>query len=75
MMLQNIGRFGLATSVTVAENGTVFIPVMLISTHLWGMEGVMYCKPISSVISPLYSILIGTYAWKKYLKENEDEVH
>lgn len=75
MMLQNIGRFGLATSVTIAENGTVFIPVMLISTYLWGMEGIIYCKPISSVISLLYSLFIGTYAWKKYLKENEDEVH
>lgn len=75
MMLQNIGRFGLATSVTIAENGTVFIPVILISTYLWGMEGVIYCKPISSVIALLYSIFIGTYAWKKYLKENEDEAH
>jgi len=75
MMLQNIGRFGAATSVTVAENGTVFIPVMLISTHIWGMEGLIYSKPISSGISLMYSILIGTYAWKKYLKENDDEIH
>lgn len=75
MMLQNIGRFGAATSVTVAENGTVFIPVMVISTYIWGLEGIIYSKPISSVISLLYSILIGTYAWKKYLKENDDEIH
>ncbi|MCR5721500.1 MAG: MATE family efflux transporter [Lachnospiraceae bacterium] len=75
MMLQNIGRFGAATSVTVAENGTVFIPVMVISTYIWGLEGIIYSKPISSVISLLYSILVGTYAWKKYLKENDDEIH
>ncbi|MCR4789348.1 MAG: MATE family efflux transporter [Lachnospiraceae bacterium] len=75
MMLQNIGRFGLATSVTIAENGTVFIPVMLLATFFFGMEGLIYCKPAASLISLTYSLIIGTYAWKKYLKEKDDEIH
>ncbi len=67
MMLQNIGRFGLATSVTVAENGTVFIPVILICTYFLRVEGLIISKPIASAISLVYSIVIGTYAWRKYL--------
>ncbi|MCR5775165.1 MAG: MATE family efflux transporter [Lachnospiraceae bacterium] len=75
MLLQNIGRFGLATGVTIAENGTVFIPVMLIASHFFGVEGLIFCKPVSSMLSLLYSLIIGTYAWKKYLKEDEDEIY
>ena len=67
MMLQNIGRFGLATSVTIAENGTVFIPVILICTYFLQVEGLIISKPIASAISLVYSIVVGTYAWRKYL--------
>ena len=67
MMLQNIGRFGLATSVTIAENGTVFIPVILICTYFLRVEGLIISKPIASAISLVYSIVVGTYAWRKYL--------
>ncbi len=77
MMLQNIGRFALATSVTVAENGTVFIPVILLCTYLWQADGIIFAKPAASAISLLYSLVIGTYAWKKYLceeKRTEDAV-
>ncbi len=77
MMLQNIGRFGLATSVTIAENGTVFIPVLLICTYIWQAEGIIPAKPIASAIALVYSLIVGTYAWKKYLceeKRAEDEV-
>jgi Na+-driven multidrug efflux pump len=70
MMLQNIGRFGLATSVTIGECGTVFIPVLLISTHIWGVKGIIWCRPIASVIALVYSLVIGTYAWNKYLRED-----
>ena len=77
MMLQNIGRFGLATSVTIAENGTVFIPVLLVCSYLWKLDGIILSKPIASGLSLIYSIIIGSYAWKKYLceeKRNEDEI-
>ncbi len=75
MLLQNIGKFGLATCVTVAESGTVFIPVLLIGTYLFGAEGIIYSKPVASVISLVLSLVIGTYAWNKYLKERNDEIH
>lgn len=75
MLLQNIGRFGLATSVTIAESGTVFIPVLLIGTYLFGAEGIIYSKPVASALSLVFSIVIGTYAWNKYLKEHDDEIY
>ncbi len=77
MMLQNIGRFGLATSITIAENGTVFIPTILICSYLWQVDGIVLAKPIASAIALIYSLVIGTYAFRKYLcteGRTEDEV-
>ncbi len=77
MMLQNIGRFGLATGVTIAENGTVFIPTLLIFSYLWQVNGIIISKPVASVVALICSFVIGTYAFRKYLcieRRTEDEV-
>lgn len=67
MLLQNIGRFGLATSVTTLENGFCFMPALLICCNVWGRDGLIWCKPVASLVSLLISLGIGTYAWRKYL--------
>ncbi len=78
MLLQNIGRFGLATSVTTLENGFCFMPSLLLCCHFFGVNGLIWCKIIASLTSLLISMCIGTYAWKKYLnaseRKNENEV-
>ncbi|MBP5607434.1 MAG: MATE family efflux transporter [Lachnospiraceae bacterium] len=72
MLLQNIGRFGLATCVTTAENGTVFIPVLYICIRLMGENALIWCKPVASLIALILSLFIGTYAWKKYLNSSQE---
>ncbi|SEQ55262.1 hypothetical protein SAMN02910382_03403 [Butyrivibrio sp. TB] len=47
MLLQNIGRFGRATLVTVSENGLFLIPVTFIMPTIMGIEGLTLCKPLS----------------------------
>lgn len=78
MLLQNIGRFGLATSVTTLENGLCFMPSLLICCHFLGADGLIWCKPVASLASLLISLCIGTHAWKKYLnvaeRKEKDEV-
>lgn len=69
MLLQNIGRFGTATLVTIAENGTFLIPVVLILPLLFGFDGLIWCKPVASVCAFLFSLMVGTRAWRKYLNE------
>lgn len=78
MLLQNIGRFGAATLVTISENGLFLIPTILIMPKLWDMEGLILCKPAASLMALLLSLIVGMRAWKKYLgpetekrKENE----
>ncbi len=74
MLLQNIGRFALATSVTTLENGFCMIPVLYVSCALFGEMGLVWFKPISSGLALLISLGIGTYAWKKYLGKQPEEV-
>ncbi len=69
MFLQNIGQFGKATLVTIAENGTFLIPAMLIMPRLLGLEGLIYCRSAASVAALLLSLVIGIGAWNKYLNE------
>jgi Na+-driven multidrug efflux pump len=69
MFLQNIGQFGKATLVTIAENGTFLIPAMLIMPRLFGLDGLIYCRSAASVAALILSLGIGIRAWNKYLKE------
>ncbi|MCR5108722.1 MAG: MATE family efflux transporter [Lachnospiraceae bacterium] len=70
MFLQNIGRFGTATLVTVAENGTFLIPAALIMPKLLGLNGLVYCKSAASLAALMLSLIIGSRAWDKYLNNN-----
>lgn len=71
MLLQNIGRFGLATCVTTLENGFCFIPALLFCCHFGGVMGLLWCKPVASLASLVISLCIGTFAWNKYLRSAE----
>lgn len=70
MILQNIGQFGRATLVTVAENGVFLIPAVMILPALFGYGGFIWCKSVSSILALLFSLIIGAKAWAKYLKNN-----
>ncbi len=67
MMLQNIGQFLKATLVTVAENGIFFIPLVMIIPTIYGFDGFLLVRPLSSALALLLSIIIGIRSWKKYL--------
>ncbi|MCR5460709.1 MAG: MATE family efflux transporter [Acetatifactor sp.] len=73
MLLQNIGRFALATMVTTLENGFCMIPVLYATCALLGEAGLVWFKPISSGLALLISLGIGTHAWKKYLGKQSGE--
>ncbi len=74
MFLQNIGQFTKATFVTTAENGTFFIPIVLILSSIFGFDGFVMAKPISSILALVFSIYVVTKAWNKYLNTTEGSV-
>ncbi len=67
MFLQNIGKFGQATLVTIAENGMFLIPAVLILPEIAGIEGLIWCKPVASICALILSLVVGLRALRKYL--------
>ncbi|MCR4763429.1 MAG: MATE family efflux transporter [Lachnospiraceae bacterium] len=67
MFLQNIGRFAEATLVTVSENGLFLIPSVLLLPWIFGMDGLVWCRPAASLAALVLSLIIGMRAWKRYL--------
>ncbi len=67
MFLQNIGKFGQATLVTIAENGMFLIPAVVILPEIAGIEGLIWCKPVASICALILSLVVGLRALKKYL--------
>ncbi len=71
MFLQNIGQFGTASLVTISENAFFFIPLVLLLPSVFGLEGFIYSKPVSSICALLFSIYIGKKSWHKHLNDGE----
>ena len=67
MFLQNIGRFFEATMVTISENGMFLIPSVLILPKLFGVNGLIWCRPAASAIALCFSLVIGIRAWRIYI--------
>ncbi|MCR5596207.1 MAG: MATE family efflux transporter [Lachnospiraceae bacterium] len=77
MLLQNIGKFGRATMVTISENGLFLIPSVIILPQIFGLNGLIWCKPVASILALGFSVMIGFPAWHQFLntdnkKENEE---
>ncbi len=69
MQLQNIGRFGAATCVTIAQNGTFLIPIALIMTIAGGYAGLVWCRSASDICALLFSIVLGSRISGKYINK------
>ena len=67
MFLQNIGRFFEATMVTISENGMFLIPSVLILPKLFGLSGLIWCRPAASALALCFSLVIGIRAWRIYI--------
>lgn len=56
MLLQNIGQFKNETIISAARQGILFIPLILIFLHFWGIYGVMLVQPISDLGTFIISV-------------------
>ena len=69
MFLQNTGRFGLATLVTVAEDGLFLIPATFLMPALLGYNGFVWCKSIAGIAAFLFSLVLGVQVLKGMISE------
>ncbi|MCI2082075.1 MAG: MATE family efflux transporter [Bacteroidales bacterium] len=64
MLLQTTNRAVPATILAMTRQGIVFIPILLLSSKLWGLTGIELSQPISDVISFFIGIVFYEQ-WKK----------
>ena len=80
MLYQSIRKAWIASFLSLLRNGLTFIPVLLLTTHLWGITGIQISQPIADVLTGIISIpffiyflKLATKLTKKQQKETTQE--
>ncbi len=56
---------------TVCRQGLIFIPLIFILNHMFGLEGVIYAQPAADYLSIVVAILICTHLFRTMEHRNE----
>lgn len=59
MFLQNIRKVVPASILAMARQGLVFVPVILLASHWFGLSGILWAQPISDMITFLIALPLG----------------
>lgn len=51
MMFQSVGKTGIATGLSMLRSGLFFLPILIISTHLFGLKGIQYSQGIADILT------------------------
>ena len=58
MTYQSIRKAGMASFLALLRSGLLFIPILFVTTALWGVLGIQISQPISDVLTGLISLPI-----------------
>jgi putative MATE family efflux protein len=56
MLYQSTRQAAMSSFLSVLRNGLTFIPVLIITTRLWGLTGIQISQPLADVLTGLISI-------------------
>lgn len=56
MLFQGVGKNGFATILSMMRSGAIFIPVLLLFSHFFGLTGVMVSQAVADILSFAVSI-------------------
>lgn len=71
MLYQSIRKAGVSSFLSMLRSGLLLIPSLLITTHFFGLYGVMVSQPIADVIAGLVSVIFVLYFIKTLPKDEE----
>lgn len=70
MLYQSIRRAGIASLLSLLRSGAIFIPVLLILHHFFGLTGIQLAQPVADMLTGLISIPFMLY----FLRTTPDDV-
>ena len=56
MLYQSTRQAALSSFLSLLRNGLTFMPILIITTQLWGLTGIQISQPIADVMTGLISI-------------------
>ena len=69
--IQGMGKAIPSLVLTVCRQGLIFIPLIFILNHMFGLEGVIYAQPAADYLSIVVAILICTHLFRNMEHRNE----
>ena len=69
--IQGMGNAIPSLLLTVCRQGLIFIPLIFILNHMFGLEGVIYAQPAADYLSIVVAILICTHLFRTMEHRNE----
>ena len=69
--IQGMGKAIPSLVLTVCRQGLIFIPLIFILNHMFGLEGVIYAQPAADYLSIVVAILICTHLFRTMEHRNE----
>ncbi len=69
MYLQNTGHYFRALTVSVMRQGIIYIPLLMILPHLFGITGIFLLQPVSDILSAVSAVIILFSYWKQVPEE------
>ena len=68
MLLQNIGKYLMASILSVSRQGIFFIPLLYILSCLFSQYGIYLLQPIADVLSFALAVFMVRNIWKSFVK-------
>ncbi len=56
MLYQSIRKAGIASFLAMLRSGLIFIPIIFLFSHLWGLNGIIFSQPTADIISSAISV-------------------
>lgn len=72
MLYQSTRQAALSSFLSLLRNGLTMIPILILSTHLWGLDGIRMSQPLADVLTGLISIPFIVGFLRKKLIDSKD---
>ena len=56
MLFQSVGKVGIATLMSMLRSGLFFLPVLLVSSYVWGLTGIQLSQGIADVLTMFVAV-------------------
>ena len=70
MLYQSTRQAALSSFLSMLRNGLILIPLLFITTHFWGLDGIRVSQPLADVLTGLASIpFVVSFLRKEFEEE------